>query len=321
MLGEGTERTMPDNSANSSKDPAPYDLPTNVKHAAEGILDSIPALIYYKDRQGRILRANKMLADVLELPKARIEGRTSAELRPNERGEFWSDDLDILRTGEPKRGIVEPIATPLGTRWFLTAKIPHRDARGRIRGVVGFAMDVTEQRKMEEKILESALTDELTGLHNRRGFTTLAEQQMRFAKRTKTPMHLLYADVDGLKPINDRMGHQVGDRVVRETASLLRSTCRDSDVVARIGGDEFAVLMAQTSGMAPPVLVKRIRQRILQRNAEGEPPELSVSVGLATYDPANPCPIEELLRRADEFMYEEKRKKRLRYRRASSKQK
>ncbi len=103
-----------------------------------------------------------------------------------------------------------------------------------------------ERHRMAEELRNLSLTDELTGLHNRRGFITLSQQQIRQAKRTKKEMLLLFVDLDGLKKINDGFGHSEGDRALFAVAALLRETFRDSDIVARIGGDEFAVLAMET---------------------------------------------------------------------------
>ena len=124
-----------------------------------------------------------------------------------------------------------------------------------------------ERKRAEEAIRALSLEDELTGLANRRGFFTLAEQQLKVARRTKTGLFLLFADVDGLKATNDRFGHAEGDRLIRDAARILRATFRDSDIVARIGGDEFVVLMIQTDDTAPAQFLARLAAEIERRNA------------------------------------------------------
>ena len=119
-----------------------------------------------------------------------------------------------------------------------------------------------ERKRAEEAIRALSLEDELTGLANRRGFFTLAEQQLKVARRTKTGLFLLFADVDGLKATNDRFGHAEGDRLIRDAAHILRATFRDSDIVARIGGDEFVVLMIQTDDTAPAHFLARLAAEI-----------------------------------------------------------
>jgi len=167
-----------------------------------------------------------------------------------------------------------------------------------------------ERKRAEEAIRALSLEDELTGLANRRGFYALAEQQLKVARRTKTGLFLLYSDVDGLKVANDRFGHVEGDRLIRDAARVLRATFRDSDIVARIGGDEFVVLVIQTDDTAPAHFLARLVTEIEKRNADEKQYPLSLSVGVTRYAPEAPIPLDELIHRADKLMYEEKLKKR-----------
>ena len=177
-------------------------------------------------------------------------------------------------------------------------------------GAVAVYTNITERVRMEETLLALSLIDELTGLYNRRGFLILAEQQLKTAKRAKRRMMLLFADFDGLKRINDAFGHPEGDRALIETADILTETFRESDIVARIAGDEFVVLAIETDGFPAEVLTTRLQENLEARNAgEGRRYKLSLSVGLARYDPEHPCFIDELLAQADRAMYEHKRRR------------
>ena len=119
---------------------------------------------------------------------------------------------------------------------------------------------------------------------------------------------LVFADFDGLKQINDALGHPEGDRALIETADVFRETFRESDIIARIAGDEFVVLAIETNGVPAEILITRLQQSLEVRNARKERRyKLSLSVGLARYDPELPCSIDELLARADRAMYEKKR--------------
>ena len=175
-------------------------------------------------------------------------------------------------------------------------------------GVVAVYTDITARVRMEETLRALALLDDLTGLYNRRGFLTLGQQQLKAADRAKRRMLLLFADFNGLKRINDAFGHPEGDRALIETADVLRETFRESDIIARIGGDEFVVLAIETNGSPAEVLIHRLQENLEARNArEGRRYELSLSVGLARYDPESPCSIDELVAQADRAMYEQKR--------------
>ncbi len=175
-------------------------------------------------------------------------------------------------------------------------------------GIVAVYTDITERVRMEETLRALALIDDLTSLYNRRGFVTLGQQQLKAASRTKRRMVLLFADFDGLKLINDAFGHSEGDRALIETADALRETFRESDIIARIGGDEFVVLAIETNGSPAEVLAIRFQENLKARNVrENRHYRLSLSVGLARYDPEHPCSIDELLTQADRAMYEQKR--------------
>ncbi|MCM2358320.1 MAG: GGDEF domain-containing response regulator [Geobacteraceae bacterium] len=167
-----------------------------------------------------------------------------------------------------------------------------------------------ERHKMREALKGLSLIDELTGLYNRRGFLTLAVQQLKTADRLGQRMMLLFADMDGLKWINDNLGHAEGDLAVRETADIFRETFRESDIIARFGGDEFAVLVMETGGESEEAVTDRLTGNLETHNAWGDRScPLSLSMGIAHYDPAAPCSIEELLEQADFLMYGQKKAK------------
>ena len=156
------------------------------------------------------------------------------------------------------------------------------------------------------------LTDDLTGLLNRRGFFALAEQQLRIAKRDQKGLSMLYADLDGLKEINDVHGHSEGDRALVEIATLLRKSYREADLCARVGGDEFVVLSAGTLHDNSALLLARLQNDLKTLNATKDGSYmLSISYGSAYFDPKSPCSLEELLHVADKSMYEHKRSERM----------
>ena len=276
----------------------------------ETILDSVPALIFYKDAENRMVRVNKAFAEAMGVPKDQIEGKGCSELWPDQAEQYWNDDLEVIKSGRPKRGIIEPLVTPQGTRWIQTDKIPFRDEARRTTGVIGFAIDITERRRAEESVRALSLVDELTGLSNRRGFFALAGQQIKIAARTKARLFLIFADMDELKAVNDTFGHAAGDQLIRDAARIFRETFRDSDIIARIGGDEFVALMIDTDGSDLERILPRLRKKIAGRRARGQRGRLELSIGLAEYNPESPYSLEELINRADEMMYEEKRRKR-----------
>lgn len=185
-----------------------------------------------------------------------------------------------------------------------------RDKDGNIVCSRSIWRDITERKRNEEMIRALSITDQLTNLYNRRGFTTLVEQQLRVAERTKNDMLLLYADLDDLKKINDTLGHRSGDEAIVEASNVLKEVFRKMDIIARIGGDEFAVLAPEASLEHSEVIRHRLRNQIdIHNSREDRDYNLSLSIGMAYYDPSTPSSLDELISRADSLMYEQKRHK------------
>ena len=170
--------------------------------------------------------------------------------------------------------------------------------------------DITERLRMEAEIREMSLRDLLTELYNRRGFITLAEQQLKAANRAKRPLKLTFIDCDGLKWINDTLGHQEGDTALIDAAQILRQTFRESDIIARLGGDEFAVLSIDAADMGHEDFSRRLQQHIDQFNSKkSRLYRLSMSWGTAMYHPESPMSLDQLISAADELMYAQKKTK------------
>jgi two-component system, cell cycle response regulator len=161
----------------------------------------------------------------------------------------------------------------------------------------------------EKALLALSLVDELTALYNRRRFFVLTEQYLKMAVRRKKKLSLLFIDMDNLKWINDHIGHNEGDQALIELANILKKTFRESDIIARIGGDEFVVLSESTDENGE-ILTTRLYENIKDHNAKGSRRyTLSVSVGTTQFDPNHPISIDELLSKADALMYAQKRQK------------
>lgn len=161
----------------------------------------------------------------------------------------------------------------------------------------------------EETLLALSLIDELTGLYNRRRFFILTDQYLKVAIRTKKRLLLLFIDMDNLKWINDHLGHNEGDQALIDLANILKKSFRESDIIARIGGDEFVVLSESTDKNSE-ILTTRLYENIKAYNAkEARRFTLSISVGTTQFDPNHAISIDELLANADASMYAQKRRK------------
>ena len=180
-----------------------------------------------------------------------------------------------------------------------------------IGAMAGGARYLRERKRVEERLKAVSLTDELTGLNNRRGFFLLAEQAMKGAARNRMSASLFYLDLDSMKWINDNLGHEEGDLALRDTALILKRTFRDSDILGRLGGDEFVVLASETSPLSTPEPLRdRLKKELDNHNLHAHRRyELLISMGCAHFDPDSSVSVEELLKTADALMYEEKMKK------------
>lgn len=184
------------------------------------------------------------------------------------------------------------------------------DKSGKAIQMAGTVLDITERKKMEEQLRTLSLTDELTGLYNRRGFFTLTEHLLKIVKRQNRGIFMLYGDLDNLKEINDHQGHVEGDQAIIDFANILKANQRESDIVARLGGDEFAVIPVGYEGDNVEAITDRLQKKLDVHNERNNRKyELSVSIGIIYYDPKSPCTIDELLAQVDELMYKQKKRK------------
>jgi two-component system cell cycle response regulator len=168
-----------------------------------------------------------------------------------------------------------------------------------------------ERHRLQMAIRSLSLIDDLTGLYNRRGFTTLAEQHLKHASRHGKNLLLVFGDVDNMKLINDRFGHPQGDQALIKVAAVLRTTFRNSDLLARIGGDEFNILVLDELKDSTRIIQSRLQEEFQKFNgAAGLPFYLSLSTGIARFNPQTTTSIEAPMAAADRDLYQQKRLKR-----------
>ncbi|MGB9721770.1 MAG: sensor domain-containing diguanylate cyclase [bacterium] len=175
-------------------------------------------------------------------------------------------------------------------------------------GTRNYIIDITYRKKLEEKLTTQSITDELTGLFNRRGFSTFAQYQIEVAKKTKKGFYLFYCDLNNMKLLNDKYGHSTGDLMLKETANILKSSFRKSDIIARVGGDEFIVIANEAQPESINVMINRLKANIKKFNESNKHPELSLSIGYAYFDPIDSKTLDDMVKIADRMMYEEKQK-------------
>lgn len=167
-----------------------------------------------------------------------------------------------------------------------------------------------ERKRMEEELKRLAHYDTLTGAYNRGYGLELLQRQLKLSKRDKSPLLLAYSDLDNLKDINDEFGHKEGDRAMVQVAKLFKSILREVDIITRMGGDEFLLIFLDSSLNEIPIIRKRLSKELARLNQISKKPyKIGFSTGFSNYDPANPQSMDELIRIADQKMYEEKKRK------------
>ena len=247
---------------------------------------------------------------------AREQGRVEDEGWRVRKGgrRFWAD---VVVTAVPDKGgqvrgfikITRDLTDRMAAQEAL--RTANKDLESRIaERTQQLEVSLEEKDRLLAEVRKLTVRDELTGLYNRRGFLTLATQHLKFARRTKRGCWLIVVDVDDFKQINDTFGHPEGDQALVTTAEILTRSFRESDIVARPGGDEFAVLAVHTDDDSASTVTKRLTETLSQYNGQaGRRYTLAFSVGVVRFDPTSPCSIEELFRRADEALYAQKRRR------------
>ncbi|MBI5740399.1 MAG: sensor domain-containing diguanylate cyclase [Nitrospirae bacterium] len=285
------------------------DAVREIKHDWEDTFNTITDMVTVHDKDFNIIRANRSAQRLLQLPVSEtvLNAKCYRFYHGKDTPVKGCPSCNSLNTGKQcSFEIFEPHLD-----MFLEIRaIPRLDKDRKILGLIHVVRDITERKKMEEKLQNLSLTDELTGLYNRRGFFSLIEHHLKLARRQNRKLLLLYADMDNLKEVNDTFGHQEGDRMLVEAAGILKATYRESDIVARIGGDEFVVFPVGTSEDNALAISMRLQKNIDAHNAKGDSLyALSISVGVSCYDPAAPRSVDEMLAEADRLMYRDKRTK------------
>lgn len=198
---------------------------------------------------------------------------------------------------------------PTNATWLSSSARPVRDENGDLVAAVSTVRDVTAQRAATARLHELSIRDEMTGLLNRRGFIERSKVEIATAKARRTPVAVLFADLNGLKRINDELGHEEGDRAIKDTADALRASLRDSALVARLGGDEFVALLPGLDPADAEPFVERLSQATTQTGKDrARTYRLSLSAGVSFMDwTRDDQAIEEVLVEADQRMYTRKR--------------
>lgn len=270
----------------------------------ETMLSSLPDPCYILNLDGSFLYANKAMADLCQVRAEDIVGRAFSDmpLPAHYSGEVKLED--VIRYKEQRESEVKIESASGNTRYFECLYAPVIDDRGEVEAVSGIAHDVTRRKESEARIWRHANYDLLTKLPNRRLFMDRLSQHAAHSDRTGDPFALLFIDLDHFKGINDRLGHEAGDNLLKKIAQRVGACVRQSDTVARIGGDEFTVLLLDTGdrelieGIAGNILAELERPFELGENEAS----ISGSIGITLF-PEDAGTAQQLLSDADQAMY------------------
>ncbi|HYK02710.1 MAG TPA: EAL domain-containing protein [Thermoanaerobaculia bacterium] len=272
-----------------------------IENAGEGIV------VY--DRELRYLLWNRFMEELTGMPAADVLGRPATELFPH-LAEQQVDDL--LRRAFDGESVASPdvhyyIPTTGRRGWVSSVYRPHYDEAGNIVGVIGLIRDVTQRKEAEQQIEYQAYHDALTGLANRRLFQEHLSLALALAQRRNSAVAVLFLDLDHFKTINDSLGHTVGDELLREVARRLKATVREGDTVARVGGDEFTIVLQELPrGDAAAAVAQKVLRTIAEpMEISGHRLYVTTSIGITLF-PDDGDDAEALLKNADTAMYRAK---------------
>jgi diguanylate cyclase (GGDEF)-like protein/PAS domain S-box-containing protein len=271
------------------------------------LLNTIPQRVFWKDRNCSYVGCNRAFATDAGLnDPAEIIGKSDFDLVWSETAEVYrTDDKLVMEQGSAKLGYEEIQDRPDGGRvWLRTSKLPLSDREGKVTGVIGTYEDITDRKVAEDRVQYLAYYDALTGLPNRALLQDRLAKALASARRRKDRVALLFLDLDRFKDINDSLGHSVGDLLLQEVAERLKKWSREQDTVARVGGDEFViVLTAAKDGADAAVAAERLVHAMSAAIVvQGRTLSVGCSLGISIF-PEHGADSETLIKNADAAMY------------------
>lgn len=280
----------------------------------DGIFNNTSSIMYVKDTDGRHMHVNRRYLDLFSITPQQIVGRKDSEVFPRETAEvFECNDREVLESGHLLQ-FEERAPHDDGMHTYLSLKFPLRDKYDRVYALAGISTDITEHKRTEQRLIELAHYDELTGLPNRNYFMQHLAQHVEIARRHNHLLAVLFLDLDRFKNVNDSLGHPYGDSLLRQVAVRLSGLMRREDIVARLGGDEFVCLLPSVEHRDQ---VAQVAQKIiaaLSRPFDIDGHELSActSIGISLF-PDDGDNGDTLIKHADSAMYRAKEQGRNRY--------
>lgn len=277
------------------------------KQLLDIVLDNIESYVYMKSEDRQFLYANSKVADLFGLPISKIVGAQETDILPAEMAEhFYESDQKLFLTKQIQR-TEETTTDEQGNEYhYISVKVPIVQ-KGK-RALIGFSTDVTELYNMKEQFKHLANTDYLTKLYNRRYFIKQGEREFSRARRYGSSFAIISLDIDYFKAVNDSFGHPAGDHVLKEVSRLLFNSIRKEDVLARIGGEEFTILLPETNYKKSKFLAERIRNSIQNEcicYRDSVQINVTISLGLTLLNKKD-NDFDDILVRVDEALYKAK---------------
>jgi len=288
------------------------------------IIDTMPAYVFAKDSRGRYILVNNSTAAFYGLEPKKMLGKTDVELQGDSAHtrEYEAQDRAVIDSKQPLFVAKHPgIRFDKSPGWFQTTKVPYRRPGTKKIGLLGVTLDITELKNAEQELEESeqryrhlAQHDNLTGLPNRALFFDRLDQALALCRREHAGLALLFIDLDRFKEVNDTLGHEAGDQLLRESASRMNSCIRESDSTGRIGGDEFVIFLRGIENAPAAELAAEKLRAALEAPfmLSGREASISASIGIALF-PEHGSDSSELSQHADAAMYRSKARGRNRF--------
>ncbi|MDO8606522.1 MAG: diguanylate cyclase [Phaeospirillum sp.] len=274
----------------------------------DALFDTLPIPIFARDRDGGFITCNNAYERYFGKGRVELTGKTVFDVFLPELAErYYAADQEVLAGNGVKTYEVDVIRADGDRRRVVMDKACFRDAIGQVAGIVATVVDITDRRLMEEELWRLATTDPLTGVGNRRHFLSIAEAELGRLHRHDRPLSVITFDIDHFKLINDGYGHGVGDDAIRAVADTCIAVLRDMDVIGRMGGEEFAILLPESDLDAALEVTRRLHEKIGAIRLHTEKGELGFTASFGvTQVRDGDATIDMALRRADGALYEAK---------------
>ncbi len=283
---------------------------TQERNLLQALIDNIPDSIYFKDDKNRFIRVNKARAEFSGTTPENIIGKTDFDFFPQKQAkQALADDNRVRKSNRPLVDKVEKITHADGTEhWVSTTKIPRHNEKGEVIGTMGISRDITTRKQQEENLTYMTTHDTLTSLANRALFSDHLSLALARAQRNGQKFPVMLLDLDNFKQVNDRLGHSVGDKLLEVVGDRLKGILRKDDTVARMGGDEFLLLLPETTRTEDVAVVAQKILAAFQKPflLDDHQIRTTTSIGIAIY-PSDGKDTDTLIKNADIAMYRAKR--------------